>query len=96
VVLARWLSRKPLILLLDEPTQGVDVNARAEIYSLISKAVEQGCSILLVTSDFEELSRVADRALVLSSGRISAELRGAEIEPVRLTELAFSTQEVAS
>jgi ribose transport system ATP-binding protein len=96
VVLARWLSRKPRVLLLDEPTQGVDVNARAEIYSLISKAVEQGCSILLVTSDFEELSRVADRALVLSGGRISAELRGAEIEPVRLTELAFSTHEVAS
>ena len=96
VVLARWLSRKPRVLLLDEPTQGVDVNARAEIYALISKAVEEGCSVLLVTSDFEELSRVADRALVLSGGRITAELRGADIEPVRLTELAFSTQEVAS
>jgi ribose transport system ATP-binding protein len=96
VVLARWLSRGPRILLLDEPTQGVDVNARAEIYALISKAVGEGCSVLLVTSDFEELSRVADRAVVLSGGRVTAELRGAEIEPVRLTELAFSTQEVAS
>jgi len=96
VVLARWLSRGPRVLLLDEPTQGVDVNARAEIYSLISKAVGEGCSVLLVTSDFEELSRVADRAIVLAGGRIAAELRGAEIEPVRLTELAFSTQEVAS
>jgi ribose transport system ATP-binding protein len=96
VVLARWLSRKPRILLLDEPTQGVDVNARAEIYALISKAVAEGCSVLLVTSDFEELSRVADRAVVLSGGRVTAELQGAEIEPVRLTELAFSTHEVAS
>ncbi|HXQ76261.1 MAG TPA: sugar ABC transporter ATP-binding protein [Acidimicrobiales bacterium] len=96
VVLARWLSRGPRILLLDEPTQGVDVNARAEIYALISEAVGEGCSVLLVTSDFEELSRVADRAVVLSGGRVTAELRGAEIEPVRLTELAFSTQEVAS
>jgi ribose transport system ATP-binding protein len=96
VVLARWLSRNPRILLLDEPTQGVDVNARAEIYSLIGKAVAGGCSVLLVTSDFEELSRVADRAIVLSGGRITAELAGAEIEPVRLTELAFSTHEVAS
>jgi len=96
VILARWLSRRPRILLLDEPTQGVDVNARAEIYGLISQAVGQGCSVLLVTSDFEELSRVADRAVVLSGGRITAELRGADIEPVRLTELAFSTQEVAS
>ena len=96
VVLARWLSRRPRILLLDEPTQGVDVNARAEIYSLISHAVGEGCSVLLVTSDFEELSRVADRAIVLSGGRVTAELHGADIEPVRLTELAFSTQEVAS
>jgi ribose transport system ATP-binding protein len=96
VILARWLSRNPRILLLDEPTQGVDVNARAEIYGLISDAVRKGCSVLLVTSDFEELSRVADRAIVLSGGRVTAELRGAEIEPVRLTELAFSTHEVAS
>jgi ribose transport system ATP-binding protein len=96
VILARWLSRSPRVLLLDEPTQGVDVNARAEIYSLISKAVGEGCSVLLVTSDFEELSRVADRAVILTGGRVTAELRGADIEPVRLTELAFSTQEVAS
>jgi ribose transport system ATP-binding protein len=96
VVLARWLSRNPRILLLDEPTQGVDVNARAEIYSLISKAVGEGCSVLLVTSDFEELSRVADRAIVLRGGRVAAELRGTDVEAVRLTELAFSTQEVTS
>jgi ribose transport system ATP-binding protein len=96
VVLARWLSRNPRILLLDEPTQGVDVNARAEIYALVSKAVGEGCSVLLVTSDFDELSRVADRVIVLSGGRVTAELSGSEIEPVRLTELAFSTQEVAS
>jgi ribose transport system ATP-binding protein len=96
VILARWLSRNPRILLLDEPTQGVDVNARAEIYSLISKAVGGGCSVLLVTSDFEELSRVSDRAIVLSGGRVAAELRGADLEAVRLTELAFSTQEVTS
>jgi ribose transport system ATP-binding protein len=82
--------------LLDEPTQGVDVNARAEIYALISTAIGRGCSVILVTSDFEELSRVADRAIVLSGGRVVAELRGDDIEPVRLTELAFSTQEVAS
>ncbi len=96
VVLARWLSRHPRVLLLDEPTQGVDVNARAEIYALISQAVGEGCSVLLVTSDFEELSRVADRAIVLTGGKVAAELRGTDIEPVRLTELAFSTQEVAS
>ncbi len=96
VIVARWLSRHPKVLLLDEPTQGVDVNARAEIYQLIRSAVGQGCSVLLVTSDFEEMSHVADRAIVLRGGRVGAELRGDDIEAVRLTELAFSTQEVAS
>ncbi len=96
VILARWLERNPKVLLLDEPTQGVDVNARAEIYTLVSKAVDQGCSVLLVTSDFEELAHVSDRVVVLTDGRVSAELRPPDIEPVRLTELALRTQEVAS
>jgi len=95
VILARWLKRQPKILLLDEPTQGVDVNARAEIYSIVSDAVAAGCSVLLVTSDFEELSRVSDRVIVLSQGRITGELHAPDIDPIRLTELAFSTQEAA-
>ena len=95
VILARWLKRQPKILLLDEPTQGVDVNARAEIYAIVSDAVAAGCSVLLVTSDFEELSRVSDRVVVLSQGRISAEVRPPDIDPIRLTELAFSTQEAS-
>jgi ribose transport system ATP-binding protein len=96
VILARWLRRKPKVLLLDEPTQGVDVAARAEIYELVGKAVAQGCSVVLVTSDFEELSRVADRVIVLAHGHVTATLRSPNIEPTRLTELAFSTQEIAS
>ena len=96
VILARWLRRKPKILLLDEPTHGVDINARAEIYAIVREAVSQGCSVLLVTSDFEELSRVADRVIVLAQGRITSELRSPDIDPARLTELAFSTQEAAS
>jgi ribose transport system ATP-binding protein len=91
VVLARWLSRHPTLLLLDEPTQGVDVNARAEIYQLIRQAVGEGCSVLFVTSDFEELAGLADRVVVLVNGRISAELTAPDIEAARLTELAFST-----
>ena len=96
VVLARLLRRRPKVLLLDEPTHGVDVGARAEIYELVSQAVAQGCSVLLVTSDFEELASVSDRVIVLANGRISAELRSPDIEPARLTELAFTTQEIAS
>ncbi|HXW33781.1 MAG TPA: sugar ABC transporter ATP-binding protein [Acidimicrobiales bacterium] len=96
VILARWLRRKPKVLLLDEPTQGVDVNARVEIYDLVREAVSGGCSALLVTSDFEELSRVADRVVVLARGRIIADLSGSDIEPSRLTELSFSPHGVAS
>jgi ribose transport system ATP-binding protein len=91
VVLARWLSRKPKILLLDEPTQGVDVNARTEIYQLIRHAVADGCSVLLVTSDFEELVGLSDRVVVLVNGTISAELAAPDLDATRLTELAFST-----
>ena len=91
VVLARWLRRQPRVLLLDEPTQGVDVSARAEIYAAVRAAVEQGTSVIYVTSDFEELSRVSDRVVVLAHGRVVAELSGSEIEPHRLTELAFAS-----
>ncbi|HEY5155625.1 MAG TPA: ATP-binding cassette domain-containing protein, partial [Acidimicrobiales bacterium] len=96
VVLARWLRRRPRVLLLDEPTHGVDVGARSEIYELVSKAVAEGCSVLLVSSDFEELAQVADRVIVLANGRVTTELNGPDIEAARLTELAFSTQELAS
>jgi ribose transport system ATP-binding protein len=96
VILARWLRRHPKILLLDEPTQGVDVNARAEIYAIVRQAVAEGCSVLLVTSDFEELAHVSDRVIILAGGRITAELRPPEIDPTRLTELAFSTKKVFS
>ncbi len=96
VVLARWLRRQPKVLLLDEPTHGVDVGARSEIYELVGHAVREGCSVLLVSSDFEELATVADRVIVLAKGRISAELNAPDIEPARLTELAFSTQELAT
>ncbi len=94
VILARWLRRNPQILLLDEPTQGVDVQARAEIYQLVRQAVAHGTSVLLVTSDFEELSRVCDRVIVLANGTISAELQPPHIDPARLTELVFSAQEL--
>jgi ribose transport system ATP-binding protein len=96
VIVARWLRRNPRILLLDEPSHGVDVNARAEIYAIIKDAVLGGCSVLLVTSDFEELAHVSDRVVVLAGGRITAELRSPDIDPTRLTELAYTITQEAS
>jgi ribose transport system ATP-binding protein len=95
-ILARWLTRRPRILLLDDPTQGVDVGARADIYGLIRQSVAEGCSVILVTSDFEELAHLSDRVLVLVNGRITAEVHSPDIDAARLTELAFTTQEAAS
>lgn len=93
-VLARWLRRAPRVLLLDEPTQGVDVSARADIYASVRAAVDRGTSVIVVTSDFEELSRVCDRVVVLAGGRIVADLTGSEISAHRLTELSFTAQGV--
>jgi ribose transport system ATP-binding protein len=89
-VVARWLRRKPRLLLLDEPTQGVDSEARGEIYRLVRNAVAAGTSVIVVTSDFEELARVADRVLVLARGRIAGELRPPHIDASRITELVLS------
>ena len=89
--MARWLRRTPKVLLLDEPTQGVDIEARGEIYRLVRQAVASGSSIIVVTSDFEELARVCDRVLVLTHGRVSAVLGPPDVEVSRITQLVLST-----
>ena len=86
VILARWLRRKPRLLLLDEPSQGVDVNARAEIYTLIRRASEAGTAVIVVANDFEELAHASDRVAILRNGRI-ARVVGQPLDGHRLTEL---------
>lgn len=95
VVLARWLSAHPKLLLLDEPSQGVDVGARAEIHRIVEQAVEQGAAALVVSSDFDELCLLCDRVVVLRAGREVAQLSRAELSPARLTELSFAPLEAA-
>ncbi|MCA1711203.1 MAG: sugar ABC transporter ATP-binding protein [Actinobacteria bacterium] len=86
VVLARWLRQRPKVLLLDEPTQGVDVQARAEIYDLVRRATAAGTSVLLVASDTEELAHASDRIAVLKGGRITAVVEQ-PLDAHHLTEL---------
>ena len=86
VVMARWLRRRPKVLLLDEPTQGVDVGARQEIYQLIRKATAQGTSVILVVSEPEELAHASDRVAVLRGGRITTVVDG-PVDAHKLTEL---------
>ena len=86
VVMARWLRRRPKVLLLDEPTQGVDVGARQEIYQLIRKATAEGTSVILVVSEPEELAHASDRVAVLRGGRITTVVDG-PVDAHKLTEL---------
>ncbi len=83
-VLARWLRTRPKVLLLDEPTQGVDVGAKASIYRHIAGAAADGMAILLTSSDNEELVHMCDRVLVLRGGTVAAELAGSSLTEERL------------
>jgi ribose transport system ATP-binding protein len=88
VLLARWLERNSQALVLIEPTRGVDVGARADIYRSLRELASQGVAVLAVTSDYEEAVQVADRAYVMSKGHVAAELVGADITTGRLLAAA--------
>jgi ribose transport system ATP-binding protein len=96
VILARWLRRRPAVLLLDEPTQGVDVGARADVYATIRQATADGMSVILVSSDFEELVHAADRVLVLQNGVIAGELPKDELDRETLTYMTYVGKEARS
>ena len=74
VVLGKWLSLEPRVLLLDEPTRGVDVGAKQEIYQLMEELAGKGVAILFVSSEMEEILRMSDRTLVMHEGAIMGEL----------------------
>jgi len=81
VVLAKWLEADPRILIMDEPTRGIDVGAKAEIYALMGRLVEQGVAILMISSELPEVLGMSDRVLVINSGRIVAEFNRDEATP---------------
>ncbi len=87
VVLARWMRRSPRLLLLDEPTLGVDVGARAEIHEMIRRYVTGPRAALIVSSDVEELCGMADRILVLRAGRIAHEIEAGGADPDLVNQL---------
>jgi ABC-type sugar transport system ATPase subunit len=91
VVLARWLATNPKILLLDEPTRGVDVGARGEIQNLIENLVSQGLAIIIVSSDIMELLAMSDRVIVIKEGRAVAELSGDNVTKEEVLKYATGT-----
>jgi ABC-type sugar transport system ATPase subunit len=89
VVLARWLAARPKVLILDEPTRGIDVGAKAEIYRLIDELANDGLGIVLISSELSEILGLADRIYVMQNGRITGELAAADATEQKVLELAM-------
>src|SRR6266404_4155514 len=87
VILARWLAMQPKLLILDEPTRGIDVGAKAEIERLIASLCSEGMALLFISSELEEVVRDSHRVIVLRDRRKVGELRGEEIELSRIMRL---------
>ena len=92
VVVGRWLSTDRRVLIAEDPTAGVDVGAKSEIYQLISKALESGLTVIVVSTDFEEVAHICHRALVFSRGEIVAELAGSALATQSLIHAASASE----
>ena len=90
VILGKWLLNDPKILFVDEPTKGIDVGTKADFYTLLSDLASRGVSIIMVSSDMPELISMSDRCLVLSEGRLTAELKKGEINETAVMKAAIS------
>ncbi|HTF52123.1 MAG TPA: sugar ABC transporter ATP-binding protein [Pseudonocardia sp.] len=96
VMLARWLCLNPKVLLLDEPTRGIDVGAKAEVQAVIDELAADGLAVVLISSDLEELIEGSDRVLVLREGRVVGELAGAQVSESELLSTLAGEPEAGS
>jgi ribose transport system ATP-binding protein len=95
VVIGKWLAMSPRVLLLDEPTRGIDVGAKQEIYRLMEQLAGRGVAVLFVSSEMEEVLGMSDRALVMHEGRITGELARHELSEEAIMHLATGRQAAA-
>jgi ribose transport system ATP-binding protein len=92
VVLAKWLAQTPRVLILDEPTRGIDVGAKTEIYGLMDRLASQGVAILMISSDLEEVLGMSDRVLVMHEGRLAGEVGRADMSEEAIMHLATGSK----
>jgi ribose transport system ATP-binding protein len=92
VVFGKWLARRPRVLILDEPTRGVDVGARSEIYSIIDQLAADGVAVWMISSDLEEILGMSDRVLVLHEGALAGELSRTDLSEEAVMRLATGTE----
>jgi ABC-type sugar transport system ATPase subunit len=95
VVFAKWLDAQPTVILLDDPTRGVDVGAKAEMHALVRSAAEAGVPVLICSTDLDELTTLCGRVVVIHQGRAVGELSGESLQTHRLLE-AMNTGELAA
>jgi rhamnose transport system ATP-binding protein len=88
VVLAKWLGRQPAVLIVDEPTRGIDVGTKAEVHRLLEELAGEGVAILVISSELPEVLRLANRILVMREGRIAAEFAHADASEERVVTAA--------
>lgn len=92
-ILAKWMAIEPTIMILDEPTRGIDIGAKAEIYKLMDELSQKGCSIIMVSSEMTEIIGMCDRVIVMAEGRITAELEKNEFSQERIMSASSETAE---
>ncbi len=93
IVITKWLATKPAVLILDEPTRGIDVGAKAEIYSIMNELTQNGMSIIMVSSEMPEVMGMSDRICIMSEGRITGVIEKDEFSQERI--LAYALEEKA-
>lgn len=91
MVVAKWLASNPKVLILDEPTRGIDVGAKAELHAIIARLAEQGVGILMISSELPEVLGMSDRILVMHEGRIADEFSRDEATQERIMLAATGT-----
>ncbi|HEV7252801.1 MAG TPA: sugar ABC transporter ATP-binding protein [Mesorhizobium sp.] len=96
VLIGRWLERRPRLLILDEPTRGVDIGARSEIHRLVRELAARGMAVLVISSEPDELPELCDRVLVMAEGRIVAELEGESISRGKIVAASYQEPERAA
>ena len=92
VVLAKWLSTKPKVLIMDEPTRGIDVGAKAEVHALMSRLAQEGIGILMISSELPEIIGMSDRVIVMCQGRVTGELERDGSSDMQEKIMAYATQ----
>lgn len=93
VLLAKWLATNPRVLILDEPTRGIDVGAKAEIYTIINELAKQGLAIILISSEMPEVMNMSDRMLIMNEGRITGELDHKDYSQEKILKYAMGVTE---